>query len=398
MAAIFGLRGTGDWTTPDERPKNYHEKLFQLVPEVAPFYGILSKLGQDSVDDPEFKVFEERLPQQHAYVTAGGCDNVTTTIPIDDPSTPAKAFKAGDLLKNMRTGEIIRVVQDPSDPWTSLIVATRGSWGGGAAAMLENDELRWVGSAYEEAANAPTAISQTLSVPYNYIQVFRDSCEITEVADKTKLRPEPAYVGDKRRAMIRHMLKIELALLFGARVETTGEGGKPLRGTGGLDYWITTNVNDDSAGVSIDTLEDRMQAYFKYGSKTKVGFAGAGALTRLNRIVRNNVAMNFDMGGSVDKKQTYGLNVREFYTPHGTLQLIPHPALTESSNLTNRVFIIDTKAVKWVTLKGMDTKFFDNVKTDDGYTGRKGEWRTYAGLRLALQEVHADWIVGPYLP
>ena len=80
MSAIFGMRGTGDWATPDERPKNYREKAFQLFPDSpSPFTAILSKLPTSSVDDAEFKIFEDRLPHMTWAVT-GIIDAAEETI------------------------------------------------------------------------------------------------------------------------------------------------------------------------------------------------------------------------------------------------------------------------------------------------------------------------------
>jgi hypothetical protein len=400
MAAIAGVRGSGSWTTPDEAPKNYHEALFKLVPDAAPFYGLMSKLKHDTTDNPEFILFEERLPQMYAVVN-GSHNNSVTTININGPGTaPGKAFKSGDLLRNVRTGETLRLTATPSDPWTSLTVATRGSWGGGAAAMNNGDILRWVGSAYAEATTAPDAVSQDLSTVSNYVQDFQDSCEISDIAGNMYVRPEDAWKREKRLTALRHMLKIETALFFGRKVSTTGSNGQPLRGTGGLIEFLSSNVIDhSSSGTSLDLLEDACQQLFKYGSKTKVGFAGNGAINRLNRIVRNNVVSYFDMSQPLSKRETYGLDVRNFSTPFGTIQLIPHPLLTEDTTWTNQVWIVDLKNVAWVTMKGIgQTKWEDNIKTDDGYTGRKGRYRTVAGLRLALEEVHGILTVGTYVP
>ena len=193
MAAIQGIRGSGSWTTPDEAPKSYHEGLFKLVPDMAPFYGLLSKVRQDTCDNPEFKIFEERLPQMYAQVN-GAHNDAVTAIAIDLPgAAPGKAFKANDLLRNVRTGETVRLTATPADPWTSLTVATRGSWGGGAAAMVDNDQLRWVGSAEPEATTAPGAVSQDLTVVSNYVEDFQDSCEASDMALAMYVRPEDAW-------------------------------------------------------------------------------------------------------------------------------------------------------------------------------------------------------------
>lgn len=68
----FGMEGTGNWSHPDYRPKNYRQQAFELFPDSpSPFTYILSKLPTSSVDDPEFKLFEWRLPKQTCIVQSG---------------------------------------------------------------------------------------------------------------------------------------------------------------------------------------------------------------------------------------------------------------------------------------------------------------------------------------
>ena len=51
--AFLGMRGSGDWAT-DQRPKNWREGILHLYPNgMAPLTAILSKMKEQSVDDPE---------------------------------------------------------------------------------------------------------------------------------------------------------------------------------------------------------------------------------------------------------------------------------------------------------------------------------------------------------
>lgn len=56
MAAVAGLRGTGDWGT-DERPKNFREYILWRNPNGdTPLTALMAKTGKESVDDPEFSL------------------------------------------------------------------------------------------------------------------------------------------------------------------------------------------------------------------------------------------------------------------------------------------------------------------------------------------------------
>jgi hypothetical protein len=53
VLGFLGMRGDGDWAT-DERPKNWREGILRLYPNgMAPLTAILSKMGEQRVDDPE---------------------------------------------------------------------------------------------------------------------------------------------------------------------------------------------------------------------------------------------------------------------------------------------------------------------------------------------------------
>lgn len=54
MAAVAGLRGTGDWGA-DERPKNFREMiLWRNANGDTPILALMAKVGKESTDDPEF--------------------------------------------------------------------------------------------------------------------------------------------------------------------------------------------------------------------------------------------------------------------------------------------------------------------------------------------------------
>ena len=102
MANLFGMRDTADWSSPDYRPKNYREMAFKLWPNSpAPLTDLLSKLPSRTVDDPEYKIFEWRLPQQVWTLTAadgGDAGNPDTSV-LGVAAGTAYGLKVGDLLE-----------------------------------------------------------------------------------------------------------------------------------------------------------------------------------------------------------------------------------------------------------------------------------------------------------
>jgi hypothetical protein len=388
----FGMRGTGDWSDPDLRPLNYRETAFKLFPDSpAPFTYIMSKLASRKTDDPEYKIFEWRLPDM-AFTVNGEVAISGTTIAFDAPgSTPTKGLKAGDMLRveSGNANEVVRVIADPVSPYTSITVERY--WGGTntGAVISDNAIMRWVGSAYEEGSRGPTAISRTPSVVTNYTQIFKDAVKVTKTAKFTRTRPMKPWPQLKGECLERMMIKIEYAMLYGVQAETTGPDGEPLRTTAGIESLLTTNAVDFSGGVDLDTFEDSMEDVFKYGSNRKLALCGNRALNILNRMVNRNTQLTY-MLEKADMKRTYGLNVTSLISPFGTLDLVPHPLMTESAAHTKDVFIIDTKYVNQVVMAGGDVDWDDNVQLPDEHA-QKGQYVGELGLSLALEEVHGYW-------
>src|SRR6185436_9299660 len=107
MAGVLGMRGTGS-VDSDARPKNYREGILLLFPNAsAPLTALLSKLSEESVDDPEFKWFEKLLPSQTADLSANS-DTAATTLALTTAADYSK-FKAGHVVMEVQTGEIMWV-------------------------------------------------------------------------------------------------------------------------------------------------------------------------------------------------------------------------------------------------------------------------------------------------
>ncbi len=406
MSLIAGPRGIGDWSHPDERPKTYHEAVFKYLPDWGAFFGLLSKLPKETVRDMEFKVFEEGIPTTQLIVS-GAHVNTATTITLSTSGSagtePAKAVRAGDMLRVVRTGEIMRVTIDPGPPWTSITVATRGSMAetDDKAALVDGDVIEVMGAVCAEGTNAVEAVSDTLSTRYNFCEDVEEPVELSDWALNMEIRPkaESAWAREKRRAAERFKLKMAKKLYFGKRKQTT-ENGKLLYLTGGLASFVGNNFDHSSSGTSLHGILDIFQTMRSYGqgSEVKLGFAGSGAITRLAKLLDRETQSYFRMGDPIDKRGTWGLTVREFSGPTMTLQIIHDAVLSMNDVDTYKVFIVDPKYVKLAVLAGIGDVKYEDLVMSDGYRGKKGRYRAVSGLMVAQPNLHAVWTVGPYLP
>lgn len=412
--AFLGMRGTGDWDT-DARPKNWRQQMLRQYPNGdMPLTAILSKMGSERTDDPEFKWWTKDLATQAATVTG-----VYTNTALDvayvsggvSGDTVYLKMSAADV-KQWRTGMVARM-GDASDSTMTVIGKTVARVESGANSyigvyLLEADDnssagdlsdcdtALIVGSVNAEGAGMPDAISYDPVKWYNFTQIFRTPLEITRTAMKTRLRTYDQYKEAKREALELHGIEMEKAFLFGVSSELTGSNSKPERTTLGLvpaimggytghggsagtnDYYVT---NATYAGLTWlqggkAWLNAQLETIFKYGSSERLALCGSGAISAINALVEDLGQFNF-----VPQTKDYGIDIVQWTTPFGTIYLKQHKLLSQYEPTRKSMLLVEPSEMKY---RYVDDTFF---KKDDykkgGWTSRDGlkeEWLTECGL------------------
>lgn len=390
MPAIAGLRGTGDWGT-DERPKNFRETILWRNPNgSAPITAFLSRMGSESTDDPQFSWWEEE--QRAIMLTVNGVMNTTTTTSfvVDAESTTvsgALSLVAGDVLMvekaDATTNEIILVVNVSSD---TAFEAARGQAGTVAAAIPTGTRLLKISNVFAEGTNSPGVTSRNPTKLTNYCQIFKTAYEITRTAKGTRARTGDPLKNDKKRKMFDHSVALEFGFLFGRAYETTGSNGKPLRYTGGLRSFITSNVTvfNNTTAITETMFLDAVSPVFDYDSAAgdeRLVICGNGFLTTLNLLAKANTQIHAE--GVV---KIYGMKLQEWITPQGRLYFRTHPLFNRHPNYNYSAFILDASNIKYRHF--MDTKMQDNIQANDADT-QKGQWITEAGLEVHHEKTMA---------
>jgi hypothetical protein len=383
------MQNTADWSSPDYRPKNYMEMAFKLWPtSPTPLTYLTSKLPSRTTDDPEYKIFEYRLPQMSWTVVAvdSGSDPVHE---ISVAAGEAYGVKVGDILEvEGTTQQYIVTTASVAGSVTTAGEDFKVTEWNGTTNPVATDVMNWVGSAYEEGSLSPESVTRQATLVTNYTQIFKDAVEITGTAKQTRLRPFKPWPQMKAECLERFMIKHEKQVLRGQKKEDT-TGTHPKRTFGGLEAFIT-ETKDFNGSVSLNDLEDQLQIAFKYGSKDKAFVCGNTAVKVLNRVARNHAALNFDLTNKMNKDQTFGLAVNEWVTPFGILRIIPHSLMSESDVYTQDGYILDMKYIERVKLRGRDIKWHPNASENDR-DGDKGYYQGELGFSLALPEVHQKW-------
>jgi len=400
MSGIAGLRGTGDWST-DERPKDFRESILFYNPNgTAPIFALTGKAGKKTVTDPQFFWWSEPNTLWRG-LTSGALVSTDTTITLtpSDPTntTPgalwsaASHLKSGDLLLvepatdapqfGVGFNEIIQVDTALSD---TQFTAIRGAGGTTAASIGSGTFLTLIGSAFAEGTGAPRAVTRNPIKYTNFTQIFKDTYELTGTVTETFARTGDPWSNDKKRKMFDHARAIEEAILYGTPSESVGPNGKPLRTMGGLRNFfptaapntstITNTTVWTSGGTSFPTpptpttvfsLLDAIEPVFDIdteGGDTRIMFAGNQAIVELNKILQasTNLRINFSQ-----EIKVYGLDFKELILPRGRILLRSHPLLSRHPLYKKSGFILDFASVKYVALKGRDTRTRDDVQLKD---------------------------------
>ena len=201
--AVAGLRGTGDWGT-DERPKNFRELILWRNPNgMAPLTALLSKMKNESTDDPEFAWYEEELNALRLTVNfPAGYSTTDTSIAVTSNVTDATDVVPGDVFlveKALTSAYNNEVIVASSVTNSTTIVFVRAQAGSSAAPIANGTFLTKIGNTFAEGSGAPNASTRNPTKMYNLCQIFKTTYDITETAKRTKTRTGDPVKNDKKR-------------------------------------------------------------------------------------------------------------------------------------------------------------------------------------------------------
>lgn len=388
MAAITGLRGTGEFST-DFRPKNYRELFTLLEPNGnAPLNALLAMGSSESTNDPEYKNFRDELPDRKLTVNGAVASTSTGTITID-ASDDNKFAVAGSIIVNSGTGEVMHVTADTA---STTLTVTRNI-GGTTFQIADNAELFIAGFAAAEGASTPTAISFDATVASNYTQIFRTAFSVSNTLRSTYLRTGDKLEEAMTKALKLHMSDIERAMFFGKKHEANGSSAQPTRFTGGLINSLSTVVDlatsyasytgGTAAGQMTEEGFDSLliSTIFKYGSKQKIAFVGETVANQLQQIGKDRWQPT-----AVDG--TYGLSLTRYSTFAGDLMVHLHPQFRQIPGMKSAMVIIDFPYLVYRYLEGRDTGLLEN-RQSPGADSVTHEYLTECGLELTQDKVHA---------
>lgn len=377
MADITGARTTGN-IAASIRKVDMRETVLELEPNVAPLTVLSSKLGSDNTYNPEFSWTEDDLEPRFDLVNNGaGYNSSATSIVVDNGAY----FAQHDSVKVTRTGEIFRVTAVS----TNTLTVVRGI-GGGAAAIVDNDELLIVGSSQPEGDTSRPARSSNPTKVTNYTEITRTPFHATEtlIHSDTITRPKD-FDRQAFHAGVEHKKSLEYKWFHGKPSEDL-TGSTPRRTTGGVFHYIQTNRTDVGGTMTEAEFFSTFSAGFRYsnGNRIKVAFASRLAVDVLNGYPKAKLEV-------VDQSaDTYGLSIMRYRSPHGTLNVITHNLL-EGTVYGGYIVVLDMDLVKKRPLGNSEGSRDTHIARDrqaNDEDARKHEYITEAGLEFGIEKRH----------
>ena len=340
----------------------------ELEPNSAPLVQITTKTKgrKRRAINTTFEWFEdEPFPYWDAVNYGSGYNSSATSVVVDNGSY----FGSANLVLLPRTGEIVRV----SSVSSNTLTITRAAAGSTAAAIVDGDDLRIIGSAHAEGATAGTMKATKKSRGYNYTQIFRDTFGATGTEEASELYWGNDRTRDRKNRGVAHALNIEAAFLFGQRDEDTS-GSTPIRTTRGVLNWITTNTEAIGGFISEDAWNSFLQNGFLHsssqGKNSKWFFGSRAVIGAINGFARDALQV-------VPKDKTYGISVQNYTSFFGDVLLMAHNLLENNpaSNGTGTAkyggygILMDPQSPTYRFLaangKNRDTKLRRDIQAND---------------------------------
>lgn len=354
----------------DRRDIDVSRQIARLVPDENPFTVILMRARKKATRSAEIVWYDNQPDAWWTQVNnAAGYTDTDTTIAVTD----ASIFRAKDLVKVARTGEIMFV--NATDTVGNTITVVRGYGTTPAVALNNQDWLMMLPNSMEANSTSPQTRTNQPVKHRNYVQTVRTPFDASMESDLEALRTDESERDRLRRDyLLVHRLAIERALIWGEPKEDTAN---KRRMAGGLSYYITSNVYDAGGALTESKFEDFCEMLFKYGRKTKLLVTSPHVGSIINQFAAGKIMTR-------SGEDTYGIQLSQYQSFHGRLYIVT--SNTFEHDYATLGFGLDMTNIAYRPQE--DTKLRTNIQENDR-DGWKDEYLTRFSLEVNLEKTHA---------
>lgn len=411
------------------------DEVFEYWKNLTQFLTWVYNVGTESTEDTLYKMFEDTPTFQNQYfynngstVTIAANGDESNAVTIDNITNLTRGATADDSLIGLvfevwnSTGTTKRgqvFISDVPSTTTVKFKTLKST----AVATADNDIFRCIGTVRGERSVAGESYFNELKVVWNSTHYFSLPIEVTGKLYKAALNgPSNELARLREKKLKEFKMQVQNGLLKSSStlgtnfnssdtfseaslrtITDTASNTSSVRTTYGYipileDYGIewtgsgAMNANTNifsiaSAGLDYDVFTDMSKIIHDKREENIIpGFCGYGFLAEIAKKCVDNKKFGFlgkvELGDQ--KINALGFDVRNLFTPFGTIQLIPTKAL--ANEYEYYCLLPNQNAIGLKEYEDMEYK--TNVKTDNDYNGVKDVINYDVGLKMNLLPTH----------
>lgn len=246
----------------NERVIEMDETIAMLDPDVSQFTTILMRIARETVFSSKVEWLEDELMPRLSSVASGGAtDGANIVVAAGEGAY----FRAGDIVRNARTGQAVRVTSVATDTLSVTIHLGRVAF----AAAAASDQLLIVGNAAAQGAGLGTEKQTKRVAQFNYTQIFRHPYGFTNTLTASRLYGGDAPDKERGKKLTEHKRAIEYSAFWGVRALDTS-GSEPIGQAGGLYEFVTTNVQNAAGTLTATLMDTYMRQFLQHGTQNGI--------------------------------------------------------------------------------------------------------------------------------
>lgn len=322
-----------------ERLDSFNSKLFRSqLAGTAPIFALSSGSAQFQLTSKIHYWFMKQ-PYSSKLIASAAANNTATSITVDKGAV----VEPSSVIMNTKTNEYMFV----SAVSGNTLTVVRGFAESTAAAVTQNDELLYLGTAKKEGSLAPNPKYRRGVPRMNYSQIFRNGWGTTRTAEYIKFITRNKATENKEDAVSMHAQDIEMALLLGRKSLNQVDGSEVLSTMDGL-MSIVKNNTALAAAATLDSIQEWMYSNFETCPEgvpnERVVMTSLNVLYILNKLIREAGSSYYPIGTAT---KVYGLDVYALQLPGmQEVKILAHPLFSQTESLSKSMLIYHPGLIK----------------------------------------------------
>lgn len=322
-----------------ERLDSFNSKLFRSqLAGTAPIFALSSGSAQFQLTSKIHYWFMKQ-PYSSKLIASAAANNTATSITVDKGAV----VEPSSVIMNTKTNEYMFV----SAVSGNTLTVVRGFAESTAAAVTQNDELLYLGTAKKEGSLAPNPKYRRGVPRMNYSQIFRNGWGTTRTAEHIKFITGNKATENKEDAVSMHAQDIEMALLLGRKSLNQVDSSEVLSTMDGLTS-IVKNNTALAAVATLDSIQEWMYSNFETCPEgvpnERVVMTSLNVLYILNKLIREAGSSYYPIGTAT---KVYGLDVYALQLPGmQEVKILAHPLFSQTESLSKSMLIYHPGLIK----------------------------------------------------